>query len=102
MILRIWKARTKPEKLADYLKQVEAVVIPHLRTQAGFASAEFAQRALDDGRVEILAITRWRSATAVSAFADGANAWLPDEITATLLDFDDQSVHYESLVEIDP
>ena len=102
MILRSWKARTNPEKLGDYLKQVEAVVIPHLRAQAGFAGAEFAQRALDDRRVEILVITRWRSAAAVAAFADGADAWLPDEITATLLDFDAESVHYESLVEISP
>ena len=41
-------------------------------------------------------------AGARSAFADGANAWLPEEISATLLDFDAESVHYESLVEIDP
>ena len=102
MILRTWKARTRPEKLAAYLEQVEAVVIPHLRAQAGFAGAEFAQRALDDGRVEILVITRWRSATAVATFADGANGWLPEEITATLLEFDAESVHYESLVEVDP
>ena len=102
MILRTWKARTTPERIGDYLDQVEAVVIPHLRAQAGFAGAEFAQRQLDDGRVEILVMTRWRSATAVAAFADGANAWLPDEIAATLLDSDDESRHYESLVKIDP
>ncbi|MEX2497451.1 MAG: antibiotic biosynthesis monooxygenase [Wenzhouxiangellaceae bacterium] len=101
MILRTWKARTRPEKLPDYLQQVEAVVIPHLRAQIGFAGAEFAQRALDDGRVEILVITRWQSAAAVAAFAQGATAWLPDEIAATLLNFDSESVHYERLVAVD-
>lgn len=101
MILRTWKARTRAEKVADYLEQVEAVVIPHLRAQAGFAGAEFAQRALDDGRVEILVITRWQSAAAVAAFAEGASAWLPDEIAATLLDFDSESVHYQRLLEVD-
>lgn len=101
MILRTWKARTTPAKLSDYLKQVEAVVIPHLRAQPGFAGAEFAQRSLDDGNVEILVITRWQSEAAVAAFAEGASAWLPEEIAATLLDFDDESTHYESLLKVD-
>lgn len=101
MILRTWKARTTPDKLDDYLAQVEAVVIPHLRAQNGFAGAEFAQRPLDDDRIEILVITRWQSAEAVAAFAEGASAWLPDEIAATLLDFDQESVHYERLLKID-
>lgn len=101
MILRTWKARTAPKKLADYIEQVKAVVIPHLRAQHGFAGAEFAQRPLDDGSVQILVITRWQSAEAVAAFAEGASAWLPEEIAATLLDHDHESVHYEKLLSVD-
>lgn len=89
------------ERVADYLAQVEAVVIPHLRAHDGFAGAEFAQRPVDDGQAEILVITRWNSEAAVAAFAEGASAWLPKEIAATLLDFDRESLHYQRLLDVD-
>lgn len=46
-MLRTWTARLAEAWLSDYLGQVRASVIRHLRAIPGFAGAEFASRNLD-------------------------------------------------------
>ncbi len=99
MITRIWQARTSPEKQAAYLQQVQAIVIPHLQGCEGYLGAQFLCRHTDR-IVEIMVLTHWASREALNGFADeGSKIYLPDEIAATLEGYDQQSRHFELMLE---
>lgn len=89
-MLRSWTARLAAERLPDYLERLGASVIPTLRARPGFAGVEFASRPLDDGRIEVLVISRWESADTAQGLAGASRAWVPDEIACLLDEFDDE------------
>jgi heme-degrading monooxygenase HmoA len=103
MIIRAWRGRASLPKADAYPEHFREAVVPALRTLPGFLGAQLSQRAMEN-EVEFLVLTRWRSMTAVRAFAGPAvdQAVVEPGAVAALDDFDDSVQHYEVLEEVLP
>lgn len=95
-VLRVWKARSTPEKVGLYERHATEKVFPALRAIPGFREARLIKRA-SGGRVEVEVHTRWESMDAVRKFAgdDPSQAVVEPDAHAGLTDFDRTVTHFE-------
>ena len=102
MIIREWRGRARPDQLDAYPQHFRRVVLPELRGIEGFLGATLCRRTIQDGQVESLVLTRWRSIEAIRAFAgnDAGKAVVEPGAVATLIDFDDRVQHYEAVEDV--
>ncbi len=101
MIARTWSAITSQEKEAGYLKTVRSLVLPHFDEAQGFKGSLFLKQSHDDGWKYVV-ITFWESLDAAYALSNGQDpkvAYIPDEISDTLNEFDKTVEYYESVIE---
>jgi heme-degrading monooxygenase HmoA len=104
MILREWRGRAAPGKIADYPAHFRAAVLPELRRIRGFLGATLSRRSIDGGAVEYLVLTRWQSLDAIRAFAGSeiGEAVVEPAAVAALVDFDRNVRHYEIVEDAAP
>ena len=95
-VLRIWKARSTPDKIARYERHVTGKVFPALRAIRGFRGACLLKRCVN-GSIEVEVHTSWASMEAVRRFAgeDPSKAVVEPEARAGLDDFDNTVTHFE-------
>lgn len=100
MIARIWSAQTTQPQVSAYVEHLRTLVVPSLKTLAGYEGAMLLERAVSD-TVEIIVITFWTSAEAIRSFAgaDMEAAVVADEALALLTQFDQRVRHYEVAVK---
>ncbi len=98
MILRMWKARSTPEKSDRYIRHATEKVFPTLRTIGGHRGAYLLRHSVD-GIVELVVLTLWESMEAVRKFAGvkPEKAVVEQEAQAVLTDFDKTVTHFEVL-----
>jgi heme-degrading monooxygenase HmoA len=96
MIARIWRATASHANASTYHRHFAEKVVMHLETIAGYEGASLLRREVDGG-VEFLAVTRWKSADSIRAFAgpDPAVAVVDPEAQAVLTTFDRTAHNYE-------
>jgi mannose-6-phosphate isomerase-like protein (cupin superfamily) len=97
MIARRWRGWAAGPADADaYAAHFERAVRPRLEAVAGFVDATL-ERVDDDGRIELVVVTRWESMDAIRAFAgdDPAVAVVEPEARAVLVAYDEQVRHIE-------
>lgn len=101
MIIREWRGRANPDKADDYPRHFRGVVLDELRAIPGFVGATLSRRE-QDGRIEFLVLTQWRSIDAIRAFAGAEpdKAVVEPGAVAALADFDDTVRHYEIIDNI--
>ncbi len=101
MVVREWRGRASAADQDAYPRHFRQSVLPGLRRVPGFAGASLSRRA-QDGQVEFLVLTRWRSMDAIRAFAgdDPARAVVEPEAAAALIDFDQSVRHYEVIEDV--
>jgi heme-degrading monooxygenase HmoA len=98
MITRRWRGwTTTPENADAYVAHFEDSVGPRLEALDGFLGASHERVHSDDGRTEIVVVTRWDSIDAIRAFAgdDIDAAQVEPEARAVLDDFDERVTHGE-------
>lgn len=98
MIARRWRAWANgPEKADAYVTHFEETVRPQLEGSEGFVDARLECVESEDGRTEIVVVTRWKSMDAVRAFAgdDVDAAVVEAKARAVLTDFDPLVRHIE-------
>ena len=98
MITRRWRGWTTTPGNADaYLRHFEGSVRPQLDALDGFLGASVECVPGDDGRTEIVVVTRWDSMDAIRAFArdDVDAAQVEPEARAVLEAFDERVAHGE-------
>lgn len=96
MITRRWRGWTTDPGNADaYVRHFEGSVRPQLDALDGFLGASLERVPADDGRTEIVVVTRWDSMEAIRAFAgdDIDAAQVEPEARAVLEDFDERVTH---------
>src|ERR671916_2348140 len=96
MITRRWGGWTTTPGNADaYVTHFEGSVRPRLDALDGFLGASLERVPADDGRTEIVVVTRWDSMDAIRAFAgdDIDAARVEPEARAVLEDFDERVTH---------
>ena len=97
--VRVWRARTTPDREADYVATVRSQVLPHLREAPGYVGATFMARDHLGDR-EILVVTKWASADAAGGLGPSAlAAYVPDAIRATLVEADATVDVFEVLID---
>jgi heme-degrading monooxygenase HmoA/uncharacterized protein YciI len=96
LILRIWKARSTPEKSDHYIQHATTRVFPALEEIKGHRGAYLLQRPVD-GEVELVLLTLWESMEAVREFAgaEPEKAVVEPEARAVLTSFDESVTHFE-------
>ena len=96
MIARVWKARAKDERAAEYAQYFQATVVPELNAIAGFEGSSLLRRARGEV-VEVTVITWWSSIDAVRAFAGEAaeTAVVHESAARMLIDFDTTVSHHD-------
>jgi mannose-6-phosphate isomerase-like protein (cupin superfamily) len=98
MITRRWRGWTTTPGNADaYATHFEGSVRPRLEALDGFLGASLERVPGDDGRTEIVVVTRWDSMDAIRAFAgdDIDAAQVEPEVRAVLDAFDELVTHGE-------
>ena len=98
MIARRWRGWADgPAKADSYVAHFEGAVRPRLEATDGFVDATLERVESDDGRIEIVVVTRWASMDAIRAFAgdDVDVAVVEPEARAVLDDFDARVRHIE-------
>lgn len=98
MIARRWRGWADgPTQAQAYVAHFEAAVRPRLERTDGFLDATLERVQDDDGRTEIVVVTRWASMGAIRAFAgDPVDvAVVEAEARAVLSDFDQRVRHIE-------
>ncbi len=97
MIARTWRGWVRA---ADRLAYVDETGIAHYRRTPGNGGAWMLTRDLDDGRTEIVTLSRWESLDAISGFAGDeiSRAVIYPEDDRYLLDRESTVAHYEVLV----
>jgi len=98
MIARRWRGWADDSKHADaYTAHFEEAVRPRLERTDGFRDATLERVQGDDGRTEIVVVTRWESMTAIQAFAGDELdvAVVEPAARAVLSDFDKRVRHIE-------
>jgi mannose-6-phosphate isomerase-like protein (cupin superfamily) len=98
MITRRWRGwTTTPGNTEAYTRHFEDSVRPRLEALGGFLGASIERVPGDDGRTEIVVVTRWDSRDAIRAFAgdDVGAAQVEPEARAVLNDFDERVTYGE-------
>jgi heme-degrading monooxygenase HmoA len=100
MIVRTWRGRASSTNPDGYPAHFRQSVLPALRRIDGFEGATLLRR-IEDGQIEFLVLSRWRSIEAIRAFAgaDPGKAVVEPEAEAALVDFDPTVRHYEVVEE---
>lgn len=100
MVIRSWTAFTSPEREAAYVANVRGVVLPHLRNTPGYVGSKFLSRPVGS-ELEIVVLTYWESMDAARALSGGEEneAYMPEEIAATLDRYDHDVALYEVIVD---
>lgn len=100
-ILREWRGRAAPDKVADVLEFYLKNVKPIITKVPGFMGASFGRRDLG-GVVEFIMVTRWRDREAIAAFAGPSpeRAFLPEGSNEVLVDIDAFVRLYEVVDEV--
>lgn len=95
-ILRMWKARSAPDKAGQYAAHATRKVFPALRAIDGYRGAYLLRR-LFGGTIEFTVLTLWESMDAVRRFAgsEPERAVVDPEAQAALSDFDESVTHFE-------
>lgn len=98
MIGRIWRGWAHRETADAYEKLLTSTVLPSLSRVDGYEGSYFLRRDAQDGEVEFVEITFWRSMDSILAFAgpEPTRAVVPEETQLLLTRFDTHSVHYEA------
>ena len=101
MIIREWRARSRPPLAPAYREHFRAKVIPVLSQVSDFRGAYLTQRRQGE-YVEFLVLTRWDSINAIRAFAgaDVEKAVVEPSAEAALESYDAQVRHYEVLEDV--
>jgi heme-degrading monooxygenase HmoA len=96
MVIREWRGRADPARVDAYPRHFREQVVPALRGLDGFLGADLCQRQMA-GMIEFVVLTRWRSLSAIVAFAgdDISHAVVEPAAAAALVDFDQTVRHYE-------
>ena len=96
LILRMWKARSTPEKSDHYIQDATTRVFPALEEIKGHRRAYLLQRPVDED-VELVVLTLWESMAALSEFAgtEPEKAVVEPEARAVLTSFDESVTHFE-------
>jgi mannose-6-phosphate isomerase-like protein (cupin superfamily) len=98
MIARRWRGWAGDPAAADaYAAHFRHAVRPRLEAADGFVDTTLERVAGDDGRIEIVVVTRWASMDAIRAFAgaDTDAAVVEPEARTVLDDFDERVRHIE-------
>jgi mannose-6-phosphate isomerase-like protein (cupin superfamily) len=98
VIARRWRGWASDRAGADaYASHFSGSVRPALEATDGFVDATVERVEEEDGRVEIVVVTRWQSMDAIRSFAgeDIEAAVVEPEARAVLADFDERVRHIE-------
>jgi heme-degrading monooxygenase HmoA len=98
MIARRWRGWADDSRHAEaYVAHFEGTVRPQLERTDGFIDATLERVQDDDGRIEIVVVTRWASIAAIRAFAGDEPdvAVVEPAARAVLSDFDEHVRHIE-------
>ena len=97
MIERLWTGITSYGNADRYIAHLEDDTFPKLKKLAGYVSSKILKRALANGNIEFMIVTRWQSIDSISAFAgdDITTAVIPVTAQSLLLSYDDFVSHYE-------
>ncbi|HTX23839.1 MAG TPA: YciI-like protein [Steroidobacteraceae bacterium] len=100
-ILRMWKARSSPERAADYARHAIQKVFPQLGSIGGHKGAYLLRRSVGNA-TEFLVLTLWDSMEAVRTFAGTrpSRAVVEPAARAALSHFDEMATHYEVVKSI--
>lgn len=107
MILRLWRAKISPERVAAYRRFNSEQCLPMLRKQPGFLGVFFSWQAGDDTAISI---TVWEDAGAVRALPSSPSyrkatrelaegGLLASEATVELLEIEGGELRPEALLE---
>jgi heme-degrading monooxygenase HmoA len=101
MIIREWRGRADPDRADNYPRHFRDVVVSELRGIPGFLGASLSRRE-QDGRIEFLVLTQWRSMEAIRAFAgsEPGKVLVEPGALAALADFDETVRHYEIIENV--
>lgn len=80
MIVRMWEARVRPERLAEVRDWIASTVWPAMVARDGFLGAELLRSCPHDAD-RLLLMSRWRDEAAVAAFA-GPHWWDTPRVAA--------------------
>ncbi len=96
-IVRMWSGVVRTEDRDAYVEYVERTGMAQYRETPGNLDAWLLTRDRDDGRTEIVTVSRWESMSAVVAFAgeDPQRAVYYPEDDEYLVERDDTVRHYE-------
>jgi heme-degrading monooxygenase HmoA len=103
MIVRTWNARARAENVDAYIRHFDALLKPALSNLAGFVGASILQRPADDnGNVQIVVMTRWKSIEAIRGFAgaDISVAVVEPAAAAVLISYDRHVEHFTVAYEL--
>ncbi len=100
MIVRIWTADALDENADDYRKHFHEILMPKLRSIAGFISAEALERVTKD-HIEFVIITRWENLDAIRDFAGHhyERAVIEPDIRDALMRYDENVKHFVHVSE---
>jgi heme-degrading monooxygenase HmoA len=96
---RLWKGWTTPENARAYVDHLQHATLPSLRRIDGHEGA-FVLRREEEGEVEFVVLTLWRSLDAVRTFAGERyeTAVVPPDAQRVLERYDDRVSHYDVAV----
>lgn len=89
MIMRIFHARVRAGKQAEFKKALELLTLPHIQTRQGMI-AFYPGQPLGPDSDEFVLVTVWRSRKAREAQQDWARAIIPPEALPLLVEWREQ------------
>lgn len=100
MIVRTWRAFATSTGADTYQRHFASTVIPHLQAIRGFSGASLLRREVD-GRVELIALTRWQSLDSIHGFTgpDPNQAVVDADAQTMLATFDTTAGNYDLVVQ---
>lgn len=96
MIARLWRGWATSRNAPLYRRHFHDTVRPHVEALPGFRASFLLERN-ENGEVEFLAVTHWRSLESIKAFAgeDISVAKIEPQARAVLSRFEMTAMHYE-------
>jgi len=100
MIARMWRGFAFPEKADDYVKHLQASVLPELRQIEGFQGVTLMRRDSPQG-VEFMVLTLWESLDAIRKFAgeDAEVAVVAPAAQGLFREYDPTVRHFEVVLD---
>src|SRR5688572_9383281 len=95
MISRHWIGTVKSERVEDYIKHLDASVIPNLSQTNGLRNCYYLKREVKEG-MEFLIVTEWDTVDAIIAFAgkDYEQAVIDPYAKSLMVSYDEKVRHY--------